>query len=97
MLTQLSRLGEARKITFKKAKISQKTHFFREGSALAGTMVGGPEELVTNLDVESDEPTERIQELVKLAEQTCYAIQTVMGHMPVTATASHNGKAVALD
>jgi len=96
-MTQLSRLGEARKIEFKKAKISQIARYFREGSALAGTMAGGPDSLETQIDIESDEPPERVRELVKLAEQTCYALQTLIGTMPVQSTATLNGQPIALD
>ncbi len=97
MLTQLSRLGEARKIEFKKAKISQVAQYFREGSALAGTMVGGPDSLETHIAIESDEPPERVRELVKLAQQTCYTLQTLIGTMPVETVATHNGAALVLD
>lgn len=96
-MTQLSRLGEARKIEFTKAKIAQVARYFREGSALAGTMVGGPDLLETQIDIESNEPVARVRELVKLAEQTCYALQTLIGTMPVESTATLNGEAIALD
>ena len=96
MLTQLSRLGEMLKIPFEKARISQKTHFYREGSALAGTITGGAAEVVTAIDVESGESAEQISHLVRMAEASCYTLQSLISPVQVTATATLNGQPLEL-
>ena len=96
MLTQLSRLGEMLKIPFAKAKVSQETHFYREGSALAGTIVGGAVEVVTAVDVESSEPPDRIAHLVRLAQASCFTIQSLIKPVEVKATATLNGEPLEL-
>ena len=96
MLTQLSRLGEMLKIPFEKAKISQETHFYREGSALAGTISGGAVEVVTAVHMESAEPPDRIAHLVRMAEASCYTLQSLIKPVEVKATATLNGEPLEL-
>jgi hypothetical protein len=95
MLTQFARLSEQTKLTYRKARVSQTTHFIRGGSVLAGDIYGEPGEIVTNIDIDSDEPPGKIANLVKLAEQSCFAIQSMMQNTPVTATATLKGEALA--
>ena len=97
MLTQLSRLGEMLKIPFEKARISQKTHFYREGSALAGTITGGAAEVVTARSTSSRaNPRSGSRNLVRLAEASCYTLQSLISPVQVTATATLNGQPLAL-
>jgi hypothetical protein len=84
------------KVHFTKATITQTTRFYREGSALAGTITGGPVELVAKVNIESDEPLEKIQRLVRLAEASCYAQQSMAQPMPVTTVATLNGAPIDL-
>ena len=95
MLTQFARLSEQTKLSYRKARVSQTTRFIRGGSVLAGDIYGEPGGIVTNIDVDSDEPAEKIANLVKLAEQSCFAIQSMMQTTGVTATATLKGEALA--
>lgn len=62
------------------------------GSALAGTMRGGPIGLETRIEVESEEPPERIRQLVKMGEQTCFTLQSLLQPVPVTTSVLLNGR-----
>ena len=96
MLTQFARLSEMTKIEYKKVRISQTTRFFREGSVLAGTVSGGPVELVTAIDVQSDEPADRIRHLATMAERSCFAFQSMVNPVPATTSLTLNGEPLKL-
>ena len=95
MLTQFARLSEQTKLTFRKATVSQTTRFLRGGSVLKGDIYGAPGGIDTNIDVDSDEPPETVAHIVKMAEQSCFAIQSMMQNTPVTASATLNGQPLA--
>ena len=78
-------------IPYSKVRLQQTTRFYRDGSALAGTIVGGPAGLETSIDVESDESPERIRRLVDMAEASCYALQSLLQNMEVTSVFTLNG------
>jgi hypothetical protein len=67
------------------------------GSALAGTMRGGALGLETHIAVESDEPPERIRQLIRMGEQTCFTLQALIHPVPVQTHVRLNGRALPLD
>lgn len=79
------------KIAYDKASLRQTARFYRDGSALAGTIVGGPVGLETEVDVQSGEPPERIRRLVDMAEASCFALQSLIQNVDVTASFTLNG------
>ena len=79
------------KIAYAKASLRQTARFYRDGSALAGTIVGGPIGLETEVDVQSDEPPERIRRLVDMAESSCFALQSLIQNVSVTSSFTLNG------
>lgn len=87
-------MSEQTKLTYHKASVSQTTQFVRGGSILAGDIYGAPGGIVTNIDVDSDEPADKVANIVKLAEQSCFAIQSMMQNTPVTASATLKGEAL---
>ena len=91
MLTQFARLSEMMQVEYRKVRIKQTTRFYREGSVLQGTIVGGPIGLGTAIDIESDEPADRIAEMVRLAEHACFALQSMIQNTEVTTSATING------
>jgi hypothetical protein len=97
MLTQLSRFGKITKLNVKSIRIKQVTRFFMKGSALAGTLRGGPLGLESEIEVESDEPEEKIRHLIKMGEQTCFTLQSLVNPVPVTTAVQLNGRPLNLD
>ena len=47
--------------------------------------------------VESKEPTEKVRHLIKMGEQTCFTLQSLVNLVPVTTTATLNGMPLSLD
>jgi hypothetical protein len=97
MLTQLSRFGKITKLNGTSIRLKQTTRFFMKGSALAGTLRGGALGLESEIEVESDEPEEKIRHLIKMGEQTCFTLQSLINPVPVKTTATLNGVALNLD
>jgi hypothetical protein len=77
--------------------LEQVTRFFMKGSALEGTMRGGSLGLETHIDVESDEPPEKIREYIKMGEQTCFTLQSLIEPVPTRTHVKLNGNNLQLD
>jgi uncharacterized OsmC-like protein len=95
MLTQFARLSEQTKLSYRKASVSQTARFIRGGSVLAGDIYGEPGGIDTNIDVDSDESADKVANVVRMAEQSCFAIQSMMKNTTVTASATLKGAALA--
>lgn len=97
MLTQLSRFGKIAKLDVKSIRLKQVTRFFMKGSALAGTLRGGSLGLETCIAVESSEPPDKVRHLIKMGEQTCFTLQSLVNTVPVTTSVTLNGEPLALE
>ncbi len=96
MLTQLSRYGTIAKLRIKSLTLTQTTRFFMKGSAMAGTLRGGALGIETNIAIESDEPPERIRELVRIGEQSCFTLQSLLHPVPASTWVTLNGQPLDL-
>jgi len=97
MLTQLSRFGTITKLDVKSIRLKQITRFFMKGSALQGTMRGGAIGLESHIEVESSEPPEKIRHLIKMGEQTCFTLQSLIDPVPVKTSVTLNGEPLTLE
>ena len=80
------------KIRYEKARLRQTSRFYRDGSALAGTITGGPVGLETVIDVQSGEPPERVRRLADMAEASCFALQSLIQNVEVSSSFTLNGE-----
>ena len=96
MLTQLSRVGTMTKLNLKAIRLKQVARFFNKGSVLQGTLRGGSLGLETHIEIESDEPPEKIRHLVHMGEQTCFTLQSLVHPVPVQTSVTLNGNPLAL-
>lgn len=62
------------------------------GSALAGTMHGGGLGVETTIQIESSESPERVRQLVKMGEQTCFTLQSLIHPVPTQTAVVLNGQ-----
>jgi hypothetical protein len=67
-----------------------------KGSALQGTLRGGARGLETHIEVESGEPPDKIRHLIKMGEQTCFTLQSLINPVPVQTSVTLNGEPLAL-
>ncbi len=96
MLTQLSRFGTITKLNLKSVRLKQTTRFFMKGSALQGTLRGGSLGLETHIEIESDESSDKIRHLVRMGEQTCFTLQSLIHPVPVQTSVTLNGSPLSL-
>ena len=83
------------KIKVQKARVHVAMRNKQEGSVLQGTVHAGCLGFETRLELESDEPPERVAHLVRVAENGCYTMQAVMADTQVTSSVTLNGKPLA--
>ena len=67
------------------------------GSARDRTLEGGALGLETHIEIESDEPPERIRDLVQMGEQTCFTLGALKERVPVRTRVTLNGRGLELD
>ena len=67
-------------------------HFHEQGSVLRGDAEGFCDRFEVEISIESDEATEKIAELIRLARQMCFTEKALMGSVPVTVKETINGQ-----
>jgi hypothetical protein len=81
----------------KNVRITVTARYSREGSVIAGdarTLCNG---IKTELALDSDEPPERVAQLIRMAEATCFTLTALRDPSPVTLEATVNGQTFALE
>lgn len=81
------------KIKIGKARVAVKARFKSEGSVLAETVQARGLGFETRLELESEEPPERVAAVVRNAENGCYVMQSIIHPVPVERTFALNGSA----
>ena len=76
----------------KKVRIKVTARYYREGSVLAGNATTVCDSIKTELALDSDEPPERVAQLVKMAEATCFTLTALRNPAPVELEATVNGQ-----
>lgn len=92
MLTQIVRYGRMLKVDLKSAKCRVRAHWSSEGSVFQGTITSTCHAIETFVEIESDDPPERVAALVRNAEGGCYAHSSLQKPVRVLATAMLNGE-----
>jgi uncharacterized OsmC-like protein len=92
LLTQLSRYAAIAKLKIRNMTLRQETRFAMEGSALKGTLTGRGLLVDTVVEIDSDEPPERIAELVRIGRQSCFVHQSVEHPVPTQTSILLNGR-----
>jgi hypothetical protein len=74
-----------------RAECDVEMDWFLEGSVLRGTVHSGARNCRTSLRIDSPEPEDVIERIVRLAKQGCFAEQMVQTAVPLTSTYILNG------
>jgi organic hydroperoxide reductase OsmC/OhrA len=85
------------KISFREARVEQTTRFFRKGAIRPGTIDSGCARLETRIEIDSDEPPERIRQLVQLAQASCFTHGAMRSPVPMQTTVQLNGNELTMD
>jgi hypothetical protein len=84
------------KIELKQVHVDQLIRFFRKGSILGGTIQSGSLGIEVQVDVEADEPQDKIARLVHVARESCFTHGALAQPVPVETTLRLNGQPLEL-
>jgi len=84
------------KIEVKKARCHVTMRNKSEGSVLQGTVQAACLGFETKLELESDEPPERIRQLLRNAEHGCFTMQALLAPVSFERSATLHGAALEL-
>jgi hypothetical protein len=84
------------KVSVNKARVHVSMRNRQEGSVLQGTVQTTCLGIETRLELESDEPQEKITALVRNAENGCFTMQALMNPAPVTSSVTLNGTTLVI-
>lgn len=73
-------------------RITVTARYSRAGSVLAGNASTTCDSIKTELALDSDEPPERVAQLIKMAEATCFTIAALRNSAPVALETTVNGR-----
>jgi uncharacterized OsmC-like protein len=94
-MTQLSRYVEYRKHKVHGIRVVQTNRFSVAGSAQDHSLRGGVTPFETHVFLNADEPDEVMQNLLEVAENTCYLHAALRSTLPGRVEAALNGAAVS--
>jgi hypothetical protein len=80
------------KIAVDRARVYVRMRNKSEGSVLQGTVEATCLGFETRLDLESDEPPERIRTLLRNAEHGCFTLQALLQPVTVSRSVTLNGQ-----
>jgi len=84
------------KLELKQVHVDQVMRFFRKGSILGGTIQSGSLGIEVRVDVESDEPTDKIARLVRVAQESCFTHGAIANPVSVETNVRLNGQPLEL-
>jgi hypothetical protein len=90
-MTQLSRYGKILKLQLEDIRVHVTTRFHIEGSALAGTLKSQALVFDSRVTVKSPEPPEKIARLIRVGENSCYVLQSLLHPVTVNSSVTLNG------
>lgn len=96
-LTQLSRYSKMMKVGIRSARIVVRSSFRTDGSVLKETVKGSTLGFEMDIEVESDDPPERVAALVRNAENGCYVMQAIRNPTEVSRSVRLNGAPIDVD
>ena len=85
-------VARALRIEPKNVRITITARYAREGSVIAGDARTLCDSIKTELALDSDEPPERVAQLIKMAEATCFTLTALRHPSPVILEARVNGQ-----
>ncbi len=88
----MSLLGTMLKVKIDDVKVDITTRFHKEGAVLAGTVQGRPLEFDCRVTVKSPEPSEKIANMIRMADDGCFVLQSLVNPVTVNRSFALNGQ-----
>ena len=80
------------KMNVKNIRVEQVTRFFREGSMMLGTIRSGCLGVERTVQIESDEPEDKILKMMRAGEQSCFTMGSLTAVVPTQTHLTLNGR-----
>jgi organic hydroperoxide reductase OsmC/OhrA len=93
----VTQVASKKKLNLQKEIVKVTAHFRETGSVLRGDAEAFCDGFEVEIQIESEEPLQAIQELVRLARRMCFTEVALTGHTPVTVSATLNGELIDPD
>jgi organic hydroperoxide reductase OsmC/OhrA len=91
----LSQVAAKRKLSIRNDQVKVTAHFHEQGSVLRGDAEGFCDGFEVEISIDSDEPQEQIEELIRLARQMCFTEKALMSSVPLSVRQTLNGFEIA--
>lgn len=88
----MSQVAAKKRLNIRDERVRVTGHFHEQGSVLRGDAQGFCDGFEVEVLIESDEPPEKIVELIRLARRMCFTEQALMGSTPVSVSQRLNGQ-----
>ena len=85
------------KMSVSNVRVKVSAQYHRAGSVLAGTAKAGCDSIRTELRLDTEEPSDRIADLIRMAEASCYTIGALREPTPCELVALVNDKPFEVD
>lgn len=92
----MSQVATRRRLSIRNERVKVTARFVERGSILQGTKAGECENFEIVLSMESGEPDDAIQALMRLAHRMCFTESALSGRARVTHRHFHNGQLIEL-
>jgi uncharacterized OsmC-like protein len=91
-MTQLHRYSEMMKVSLRDTRITVRSGFRTDGSVLRGTVKASTVDFEVEIEVDSDDPPEKVAACIEAAENGCFVMQAIRNPTEVKRTVRLNGK-----
>ncbi len=95
VLTQISQYAKANKLVLGPVSVEQTYYYEQSGAWRNRTRSGRAFKVTNTISIESDEPSDRITEMVETAEQACFVEQSLVSSVPIATEVIFNGESIA--
>ena len=85
------------KVSISKARVHVAMRNKQQGSVLQGTVRASCLGIETRLELESDEPLERVAAVVRNAENGCFTMQALLEPVEISSSVTLNGSLLSAD
>ena len=93
----MSQVATKKRLTISNERVAVTAHFHEQGSVLKGDAEGFCDSFEIKISIDSNEETQKIAELIRLARKMCFTEKALTGTIPVSVSQKINQQTLALD
>jgi len=93
----VSQVATKKRLNISNERVIVNAHFHEQGSVLKGDAEGFCDSFDIEISIDSNEETQKIAELIRLARKMCFTEKALTGTVPVSVSQKINRVQLALD